>query len=81
MLESNNELGYVFYIGYCLYFLVVMGMLEWSNEDCRALLTVYPGALRYHLSVADHPPQEELWVQLAKDLISSYNFCKEPFQV
>ncbi|KAK3864898.1 hypothetical protein Pcinc_029448 [Petrolisthes cinctipes] len=60
---------------------LLMGMLEWSNEECRALLTVYPGVLHHHLSFADQPPQEELWVQLAKDLTSIYNFYKEPFQI
>lgn len=55
--------------------------IMWSNDESRAVLTLYPQVLIDHLRNGDQPPLEELWVQLAKDLFSTYNFFKQPYEI
>nr|XP_053628904.1 uncharacterized protein LOC128686166 isoform X2 [Cherax quadricarinatus] len=53
----------------------------WSDEESRAVLSLYPQVLFEHLRKGDQLPLEELWVQLAKDLVSTHNFFKQPYEI
>ncbi|XP_069190037.1 uncharacterized protein [Procambarus clarkii] len=55
--------------------------MVWSDEESRAVLTLYPQVLIEHLRNGDQPPLEELWVQLAKYLFSTHNFFKQPYEI
>ncbi|XP_042237293.1 uncharacterized protein LOC121876307 isoform X2 [Homarus americanus] len=55
--------------------------MMWSDEESRVVLTLYPQVLIEHLRNGYQPPLEELWVQLAKDLFSTYNFLKQPYEI